>query len=164
MRTAVLAACLLAAGCATVEPPASVPPTGPWRLALSPAYDPGGEPGLIWLREADLGPAGAAINCHWEMSIRGEPGDEAFHRMEFDCRRGRFRQLEMVRFKDGAPVEREGAEDWSDIIPHTPPTAIAPAACGEIQLERSAADAGAARATEAELRARWAAARAARSH
>lgn len=164
MRAAVLATCLLAAGCATVEPTASVPPTGPWRLAISPAYDPGGQPGLIWLREADLGPAGVVTNRHWEMSVRGEPGDEAFYRMEYDCRRSRVRRLELVRFENGAPVERGGAEDWSDIIPHTPPSAIAPAACGETQLETVAADATAARAAEAALQARWAAARAARSN
>jgi hypothetical protein len=159
MRTGVLAACLLAAGCATVEPAASVPPTGPWRLAISPASDPGGQPGLIWLREADLGPAGATTNRHWEMSLRGEAGDEAFYRMEYDCRSARYRQLEMVRFENGAPTERAGPEDWSDIVPHTPPRAIMPAACGETRLETGASDAPAARVAEAALRARWAASR-----
>ncbi|MBB4083637.1 hypothetical protein GGR12_002503 [Brevundimonas lenta] len=117
---------------------------------------------MIWLREADLGPAGVAINRHWEMSLRGEPGDEVFHRMEYDCRAGRVRRLEMVRLAHGVPVERGGAGDWSDIIPHTPPHAILAAACGETRLEKSAADAAAARDVEAALRAAWAAARAAR--
>ena len=158
MRMAVLATCLWTASCATVEPAAPAVPTGPWRLAISPPYDPGGQPGLIWLREADLGPAGAATNRHWEMSVRGEPGDEVFYRMEYDCRGGRVRRLAMVRLEHGAPAERAGPEEWSDIMPHTPPAAVRPAACGESRLEESAADVQAARIVEATLRARRAAA------
>lgn len=151
-RTCAAVACLIVAGCATMQQSETPnPPEGPWRMVIIPAFDPGSGPAATWLREADIAEGRGDIRRVWTLNASAE----SYWLSDYDCRTlSRVRAVANLKKSDEGWLREDGDMQWNGIIPHTPPRWTIDHVCGLAEASVIAADPAAARREEDVLKAR----------